>query len=167
MLPEVDVFLPNDDEAAALTGLGDPVEQAERFREAGARTVVITQGDRGSLLIGDGVRMRAGTYPTQFVGGTGAGDAFDAGHFDAGQCQEIDIIHKDIEQDNEKGAKNHGKRKVALGIFNFSGDVIEVVPAVIGPEDGDQGDAEAGGQLPEAQAGGVKVKVDRGGFSDS
>jgi len=79
MLPETDVFLPNDDEAAALTGLTDPVQQAERFRDAGAGTVVITQGEQGSLLVGDGVRLRAGTYPTEFVGGTGSGDAFDAG----------------------------------------------------------------------------------------
>ena len=79
MLPEIDVFLPNDDEAAALTGLDDPLAQAERFRRAGAKTVVITRGDRGSLLIGDGLQLRAGVYPTEFVGGTGAGDAFDAG----------------------------------------------------------------------------------------
>lgn len=80
MLPETDVFLPNDDEAAELTGLSDPLEQAARFREAGARTVVITRGDRGSLLVGDGLRLRAGVYPTEFVGGTGSGDAFDAGY---------------------------------------------------------------------------------------
>jgi sugar/nucleoside kinase (ribokinase family) len=80
MLPETDVFLPNDDEAAALTGLSDPVAQAERFRQAGARTVVITRGERGSLLMGDGLRLRAGAYPTEFVGGTGSGDAFDAGY---------------------------------------------------------------------------------------
>ena len=79
MLPETDVFLPNDDEAAALTGLSDPLRQAERFRDAGAQTVVITQGERGSLLVGDGVRLRAGAYPSEFVGGTGSGDAFDAG----------------------------------------------------------------------------------------
>jgi sugar/nucleoside kinase (ribokinase family) len=79
MLPETDIFLPNDDEAAALTGKSDPVEQAARFRDAGAQTVVITQGDRGSILIGDGMRLRCGVYPTQFVGGTGSGDAFDAG----------------------------------------------------------------------------------------
>jgi len=79
MLPEIDFFMPNDDEAAALTGLSDPIAQATRFRDAGARTVVITRGDEGSLLIGDGLRLRAGAYPTQFVGGTGSGDAFDAG----------------------------------------------------------------------------------------
>lgn len=80
MLPETDVFLPNDDEAAALTGLSDPIQQAEKFREAGAGTVVITRGDRGCLLIGDGLRLRCGVYPTEFVGGTGSGDAFDAGY---------------------------------------------------------------------------------------
>ncbi len=80
MLPETDVFLPNDDEAAALTGLSDPVEQAERFRDAGAQTVVITQGDKGSLLVGDRLRLRAEVYPSTFVGGTGSGDAFDAGY---------------------------------------------------------------------------------------
>ena len=31
ILPETDVFLPNDDEAAVITGLRDPVEQAEAF----------------------------------------------------------------------------------------------------------------------------------------
>jgi sugar/nucleoside kinase (ribokinase family) len=80
ILPETDVFLPNHDEAAIITGIQDPLQQAERFRQAGAKTVVITQGDRGSLLVTDGLRLRAGVYPTEYVGGTGSGDAFDAGY---------------------------------------------------------------------------------------
>jgi len=80
ILPETDVFLPNDDEAALITGLKDPLDQAERFRQLGARTVVITQGKDGALLATDGLRLRAGVYPTTFVGGTGSGDAFDAGY---------------------------------------------------------------------------------------
>ncbi len=79
LLRETDVFMPNDDEAALITGLQDPLEQAERLREAGARTVVITQGDKGSLLVSENLRLRAGTFPIDFVGGTGSGDAFDAG----------------------------------------------------------------------------------------
>ena len=79
ILAETDVFLPNSDEAEIITGLSDPRAQAERFRAAGARTVVITQGERGTLLVEDGQRMHSGVYPTTFVGGTGAGDAFDAG----------------------------------------------------------------------------------------
>jgi len=83
MLPQIDVFLPNDDEAAMLTGLSDPIDQAERFRDAGAGTVVITRGDRGCVLVGEGLRLRCGVYPTRFVGGLGAGDAFDAGYIAA------------------------------------------------------------------------------------
>ncbi len=80
VLPETDVFLPNDDEAAIITGLKDPQQQAERFRAAGANTVVITCGDQGSILLSDNQRLRAGVYPTEYVGGTGSGDAFDAGY---------------------------------------------------------------------------------------
>jgi sugar/nucleoside kinase (ribokinase family) len=79
ILTETDVFLPNSDEAELITGLADPLAQAERFRAAGAKTVVITRGEQGTLLIEEGRRIKAGVYPTNFVGGTGAGDAFDAG----------------------------------------------------------------------------------------
>ncbi|MEX0710975.1 MAG: sugar kinase [Pirellulales bacterium] len=80
LLGETDVFLPNNDEAAALTGLDDPRQQALRFREAGAGTVVITCGDRGTVLVSDSLRVQADVYPVPYVGATGAGDAFDAGY---------------------------------------------------------------------------------------
>lgn len=80
LLPETDIFLPNNDEAALLTGLDDPRRQAERFHAAGARTVVITCGGRGTVLVADGLRLQAETYPVNYVGATGAGDAFDAGY---------------------------------------------------------------------------------------
>jgi sugar/nucleoside kinase (ribokinase family) len=80
VLPETDVFLPNDDEAAIITGLKDPVAQAECFRNMGAKTVCITQGKSGSILLTDGLRLRSGVYPIEYVGGTGSGDAFDAGY---------------------------------------------------------------------------------------
>lgn len=78
-LPEVDYFLPNDDEAEIILGVADPLEQAKRFHDAGAANVVITSGSRGSLFWGEGGRFRAGVYPVEFVSGAGAGDAFDAG----------------------------------------------------------------------------------------
>ena len=80
ILPETDVFLPNDDEATIITGQRDPVRQAEFFRRAGAGTVIITQGKNGCVLVTDRLRLRAGVYPVEFVGGTGSGDAFDAGY---------------------------------------------------------------------------------------
>jgi sugar/nucleoside kinase (ribokinase family) len=80
LLVETDVFLPNEDEAALITGYADPLDQAARFRDAGAGTVVITRGERGTLLMSNDRRLRTGTYPSEFVGGTGAGDAFVAGY---------------------------------------------------------------------------------------
>jgi sugar/nucleoside kinase (ribokinase family) len=80
VLPEVDVFLPNDHEGKLITGLEEPLAQAERFRAMGAGTVIITQGERGSVLVSEGLRLRAGTYRMPFVDGTGGGDAFAAGY---------------------------------------------------------------------------------------
>jgi sugar/nucleoside kinase (ribokinase family) len=80
VLPHTDVFLPNEDEARLITGRSDPLDQARAFRDAGVDTAVITMGGKGSLLVGDGVRLRAGVFPIQFVDGSGGGDAFDAGY---------------------------------------------------------------------------------------
>lgn len=83
LLPHTDVFLPNNDEAEVLTGLADPVDQARYFAEHGVATSVITCGHAGTVLWSEAVKARAGTYPVEFVGGTGAGDAFDAGYIAA------------------------------------------------------------------------------------
>jgi sugar/nucleoside kinase (ribokinase family) len=79
VLAQTDVFHANVDEARAITGLADSLAQAERFRAAGARVAVVTSGEAGTVLVTDRLRLRAAAYPAEFVGGTGAGDAFDAG----------------------------------------------------------------------------------------
>jgi sugar/nucleoside kinase (ribokinase family) len=79
VLPHVDVFMPNDEEAATLTGLEDPIAQAERFLSMGCRSVVITQGSRGTLAAEDDKMWATGVYPIRLVDGSGAGDAFAAG----------------------------------------------------------------------------------------
>lgn len=80
ILPHVDVFLPNNHEAELITGQNDPIQQAEVFRRMGARTVVITMGGDGAVLVDANVRLRAGIYPIEYVDGSGGGDAFDAGY---------------------------------------------------------------------------------------
>ncbi len=80
ILPFADVFLPNDDEARAITGLSEPRSQAAKFREAGAGTVVITCGSRGALLMTDRLCVQSASYAIDFVDGTGSGDAFSAGY---------------------------------------------------------------------------------------
>jgi sugar/nucleoside kinase (ribokinase family) len=79
LLRETDVFLPNQDEAIALTDQHDPLVQAERFAAAGAAAVVITCGASGSVVVSGQSRLRVGSFPVDYQGGTGAGDAFDAG----------------------------------------------------------------------------------------
>ncbi len=83
VLPFTDVFLPNNDEAKIITGIDDPVLQATEFYQAGARTVVITCGGEGSVLVDATGSFRAGSFPVEFVDGTGSGDAFVAGYIHA------------------------------------------------------------------------------------
>lgn len=76
ILPFTDYFVPNNDEAKLITGLDDPVAQAERFHAAGAKTVVVTCGDRGAVLISDAHRLRCDAHRAEVVDNTGSGDAF-------------------------------------------------------------------------------------------
>jgi sugar/nucleoside kinase (ribokinase family) len=79
LLPHVDVFLPNQDEAAIILGEHDPLRQAEAFRKMGAGAVVVTMGGQGAVLVNSEIKLKAGVYPVEFVDGSGGGDAFDAG----------------------------------------------------------------------------------------
>jgi sugar/nucleoside kinase (ribokinase family) len=80
VLAETDVFKPNADEARLITGESDTRRQAQIFRDLGAKTVIISIGGEGSLLLNDEGVYHAGTYPMEFVDGSGGGDAFDAGY---------------------------------------------------------------------------------------
>ena len=79
VLPFVDVFLPNEDEARLITGEVDPVRQADVFLESGAKNVIITMGAGGALARSTSETLRLAAYPVPYVDGSGAGDAFDAG----------------------------------------------------------------------------------------
>jgi sugar/nucleoside kinase (ribokinase family) len=86
LLPLVDIFLPNDAEAKAITGKPD-VEQAGRALAAYGCLAVITCGKDGAIAFqGDKVWKSApDPTPIQFVDATGAGDCFDAGFVRAWQ----------------------------------------------------------------------------------
>jgi sugar/nucleoside kinase (ribokinase family) len=79
VLPVTDVFLPNEDEAAALTGERDPLRQAALFVAHGAGLAVITRGGEGLVACTPQAAYRAPALPIAFVDGSGAGDAFAAG----------------------------------------------------------------------------------------
>ncbi|MBX9654548.1 carbohydrate kinase family protein [bacterium] len=79
LLPETDYFLPNEDEAKLMTRLITPKEQARKFHDLGAQAVIITRGRGGAAYLSDRDFLEVGTFPVEYVDGTGGGDAFVAG----------------------------------------------------------------------------------------
>lgn len=80
LLPYLDLFLPNNDEAAMLTGSKDPLEQARilgRFNPDA--TIVVTEGGAGAVARCGTLVLRAEAFKVEAIDGAGAGDAFDAG----------------------------------------------------------------------------------------
>ena len=79
LLPHTDIFLPNEQEGETITGEQAPHGQAKKFLEAGAGAAIITRGELGTFYFSGTEQFRAGVYPTNYVSGAGAGDAFVAG----------------------------------------------------------------------------------------
>ena len=78
-LPYLDVFLPNSDESALITGLTEPADQLQFYRDRGARIVGIKQGPFGCLVSDGQSTCRLGVYDVPVKDTCGAGDAFVAG----------------------------------------------------------------------------------------
>ena len=80
VLPFTDYFLPNQDEARALTGLDSAADQAECLAQFNAAcTVVITRGRDGSLTRCGNEFLDTPPFRVDSVDESGAGDAFAAG----------------------------------------------------------------------------------------
>jgi ribokinase len=81
LLSMVDVLIPNESEAALLTGM--PVDSQSEAQDAaaallqlGVGAAVLTLGERGALLAHEGNLQLAPAFPVQPVDTTAAGDAF-------------------------------------------------------------------------------------------
>jgi sugar/nucleoside kinase (ribokinase family) len=79
VLPHVDCFLPNKDEAGLVTGHDNPADQARALLEMGCASVVITCGVEGAVYADPARVIRVRPFPVEVVDGSGAGDAFTAG----------------------------------------------------------------------------------------
>lgn len=79
LLPEIDVFLPNEVEALSLARISVIEDAIARLRSSGAGTVVVKTAGQGSVGAQASDLMSAPALPTEVVDSTGAGDAFDAG----------------------------------------------------------------------------------------
>jgi argininosuccinate lyase len=80
LLAEVDVFLPNEAELRALTGIEDVERGATELQAVSGGWVIVKLGADGSLGVGPGgERVAATAESLEVVDSTGAGDAFNAG----------------------------------------------------------------------------------------
>jgi sugar/nucleoside kinase (ribokinase family) len=79
LLPQVDVFVPNEDEARILTGESQPADQARVLRQAGVRMVIITRGEQGLYATDGKQAIEMGVFPVDMVDPSGCGDCFTAG----------------------------------------------------------------------------------------
>ena len=79
VLPHVDCFLPNKDEARLVTGHDNPADQARALLELGCASVVVTCGAEGAVYADPARVIRVRPFPVEVVDGSGAGDAFTAG----------------------------------------------------------------------------------------
>ena len=79
LLPEIDVFLPNEMEALSLARISSLDDAVARLRSAGAGTVVVKAAARGVIGAQASETVEVPAFPLRVVDSTGAGDSFDAG----------------------------------------------------------------------------------------
>ncbi|MDE7412824.1 MAG: ribokinase [Muribaculaceae bacterium] len=81
LLPYIDILKANEKEMETLTGTADPYESARIIAGWGAKEVLLTLGDRGSLIYSDGEFHEIPAYPVKAaVDATGCGDTYMAGY---------------------------------------------------------------------------------------
>ena len=78
LLPLVDVFLPNENEACALAKM-DSVTDSARTLGADSKIVAVKMGAEGGLAVEGATLVQAPAIPVEVVDTVGAGDTFDAG----------------------------------------------------------------------------------------
>jgi len=79
ILPLVDVFPPNFEEAKIITGMNDPVEIAKKLGEICGSFVAVTMGESGAYISDGKDVIHLPPLKIETVDTTGAGDAFLAG----------------------------------------------------------------------------------------
>jgi ribokinase len=75
LLDQVDVLIPNEPEAALLTGLGDPVAAAGQLAQHGG-DVIVTRGANGAVHVHGHDQVAVPAFTVPVVDTTAAGDTF-------------------------------------------------------------------------------------------
>jgi ribokinase len=76
LLPLIDIIVPNETEAAALTGSDDAHEAVRHLVALGARAALITLGGAGALYCDAGGELHCPAVEVQAIDTTAAGDAY-------------------------------------------------------------------------------------------
>ncbi|HVP85010.1 MAG TPA: carbohydrate kinase family protein [Rhizomicrobium sp.] len=79
VLPHVDYFMPNVDEALFVTNTNDPAKAAACFQRMGAKTCIFKQGGRGAVRFKGGTRTDFSAHEITPLDTTSCGDSFCAG----------------------------------------------------------------------------------------
>ncbi|GAA3211980.1 PfkB family carbohydrate kinase [Actinocorallia longicatena] len=91
-LPYVDFFLPNEEQALAMTDAATPAEAAASLlAEHGLKAVLVTLGGEGSLVATPEGSTVLPVLPVEVVDTTGCGDAYCAG-FISGLLHDQDVL---------------------------------------------------------------------------
>ena len=81
LLPYIHTLKANETEMEVLTGTSDPYEAALILKDLGVKEVILTLGDKGSLIYHRGQYHDIPAYPTlSLVDVTGCGDTYMAGY---------------------------------------------------------------------------------------
>jgi ribokinase len=100
-IADANYVIPNETEAAALSGVNvHDVETARiaahKLLHAGLQRVIVTLGDKGSLLASQEEMIHAAPFEVQAIDTTGAGDAFigSLARFLSSGCDELEAISR-------------------------------------------------------------------------
>jgi ribokinase len=76
LLHSIDILTPNETEAAILGQNINQTDAVQSVRQLGVKTIIMTLGSKGALLIRDDLQQEISTFPIEVVDSTAAGDAF-------------------------------------------------------------------------------------------
>jgi sugar/nucleoside kinase (ribokinase family) len=92
ILPNLDFFFPDREEAYQLTHINDPIKAAHLIKEHGPKVVIITLDKEGCLVLGEDVQEFVKLRGIEDVSDTtGAGDAF-CGGFLMGVLNDLTLV---------------------------------------------------------------------------
>ncbi len=90
VLPLIDYFFPNENEARLFSGENDYEKMAAKIKAMGVKNVIVKTGAKGCVVCGEDGCFSKPALPVEVIDTTGAGDNFAAG-FMAGLLEDRDL----------------------------------------------------------------------------